>query len=181
MKQWHHAKRGLQSLSVHSKHRCLPSDIQYLRAEPGLWFPCRRVVQDRGWHVAAFTGRNLINHSHYLSIPCTWAHSPPAQNQQSVSPEPQEHSDGWQRTKGSNAAPNLQYTLGQSDQVNLGGPHGIHPSSLTESREQYRNKIIHTHTESCCLRMRGTNWNQEGRIENGDLLRAQFLLSRKRD
>lgn len=111
MKQWHHAKRGLQSLSVHSKHRCLPSDTKYLRAEPGLWFPCRRVVQDRGWHMATFTGRNLINHSHYLSIPCTWAHSPPAQNQQSVSPEPQEQSDGWQRTKRSNAAATLHFVL----------------------------------------------------------------------
>lgn len=147
MRQWHHAKRGPQSLSVHSKHRCLPSDTKYLRAEPSLWFPCRRVIQDRVWHVAAFTVRNLINHSHYLSIPCTWAHSPPAQNQQSVSPEPQEHSDWWQRTKRSNSTPTLQCAPGQSDQANLVAPHGIPPSSATGFREQYRNNIS-THVQS---------------------------------
>lgn len=107
MKQWHHAKRSLQSLSVHSKHRCLPSATKHPRVGPSRWFPCRRVIQDRVWHVAAFTGRNLINHSHYLSIPCTWALSPCAQNQQSVSPEPQEHSDWPERVKRWNSIPKL--------------------------------------------------------------------------
>lgn len=84
MKQRHHAKSGLQSPSVCSKHRCLLSDTRHLRVKPGPGFTCRRVIQDRVWHMAPFTGRNLINHSHYLSILCTWAHFPSAQNQQSV-------------------------------------------------------------------------------------------------
>lgn len=108
---------------------------RHLRAEHGPWFTCRRVIQDRVWHTAPFTGRNLINHSHYLSIPCTWAHS--------LCPEPAVSVLNGTRTprltmisrwREGTLTRLLQWLLGQRDDPGLAAPYQIPQSNLTSSR-----------------------------------------------
>lgn len=111
------------------------------------------VVQNRVWHMAAFTGRNLINHSHYLSIPCTWAQSPSAQNQPSVAYTAQEHQRWPWEADGKGALHSCSILLGHGDHADLTAPYHIPPSSLMDFRRQY----LYMYPEYCHLGILDTN------------------------